>query len=89
MVLFEEKQVVLSGGHMQPRILTGVAGQAWLMLDKACVLHYQILTNGYSKADQGSVSVYLRNLTVNYRGINSKGDFAEKLGDIEKEKVNR
>jgi len=45
-----------------PPVRTGASGHAWVSVDAACHLHYEIVVAGLSKADDLAVDAHLHGL---------------------------
>uniref|UniRef100_A0A8C2ZL22 Chordin n=1 Tax=Cyclopterus lumpus TaxID=8103 RepID=A0A8C2ZL22_CYCLU len=52
----------LAGHFVSPPVRTGASGHAWVSVDQACHLHYEIVVAGLSKADDLTVNAHLHGL---------------------------
>ncbi|XP_056297650.1 chordin isoform X1 [Pseudoliparis swirei] len=52
----------LAGCLVAPPVRTGASGHAWVSVDAACHLHYEIVVAGLSKADDLAVDAHLHGL---------------------------
>ncbi|XP_037835546.1 chordin isoform X3 [Kryptolebias marmoratus] len=52
----------LAGHFVSPPVRTGASGHAWVSVDKQCHLHYEIVVEGLSKAEDATVNAHLHGL---------------------------